>query len=96
MKKESSWEERIRLPESIWNIIKESLPKFKRGRPSHQTKNFIEAIFFRIRTGIPWRDLPPDFGPWKNVYNRFNRWCKKGYFFIIFEAQKKTPMNRFI
>ena len=93
MKKEQSWEERIRLTESLWNMIEEVLPKFKRGRPSRKNKNFIEAVLFRLRTGIPWRDLPPDFGPWKNIYNRFNRWSKAGHFFDIFEAVKKRPVN---
>jgi len=96
MRREMSWEERIRLPESIWSKLKELLPRFKRGRPSRQNKNFIEAIYFRYRTGISWRDLPPDFGPWKNIYNRFNRWSKAGHFFLLFEALKKIPMNRSI
>lgn len=94
MRKEPSFEERIRLPETVWLLLKEALPKFKSGRPSTQTKNFIEAVYFRYRTGIPWRDLPPNFGPWKNIYNRFNRWCKKEYFFQIFEILKKIPMKR--
>ena len=89
MRKELSWEERIRFSDSLWNMLIEALPKFKRGRPSKQTKNFIEAVYFRYRTGIPWRDLPQDFGPWKNTYNRFNRWCKKGHFIAIFEFFKK-------
>jgi transposase len=94
MKRELSFEERIRLPESLWSILQGALPKFTRGRPSKQTKNFIEAVYFRYRTGIPWRDLPPNFGAWKNTYNRFNRWCKKGYFFAIFAILKKTPVNQ--
>lgn len=95
MRIEQGWEARIRLPEAVWNVLKEVLPKFKHGRPSYQTKNFLEAVFFRLRTGIPWRDLPPDFGPWKNTYNRFNRWSKAGHFLAIFEAVKKRPESRF-
>ncbi len=41
-------------------------------------RNTIEGIFWRIRTGAPWRDLPGDFGPWKTVYNQFNRWSLTG------------------
>ena len=89
MKKELSFEERIRLPESLWSLLQDALPKFKRGRPSKQTKNFIEAVYFRYRTGIPWRDLPPNFGYWKTTYNRFIRWCKAGHFLKIFEILKK-------
>lgn len=71
MSKENTWESRIRFDEATWLKYQEILPKFKRGRPSHQTKNFLEAIYFRFRTGIPWRDLPPSFGPWTTVYVRF-------------------------
>lgn len=33
---------------------------------------------FMAKTGMPWRDLPERFGPWKSVYNRFSNWAKKG------------------
>ncbi|EEV89734.1 hypothetical protein HMPREF0198_0136, partial [Cardiobacterium hominis ATCC 15826] len=39
----------------------------------------IEGILYRMRTGCPWRDLPPaSFGKFQAVYNCFNRWSKKG------------------
>ena len=38
------------------------------------------AIFYVLRTGIPWRDLPAQFGPWRSVYTRFRRWCMAGLF----------------
>jgi transposase len=40
------------------------------------------------RTGVPWRDLPDAFGPWKTVYNRFDRWAKSGKWKRLFEALK--------
>lgn len=40
----------------------------------------LTAIFYVLRTGIPWRDLPPCFGPWSSVYTRFRRWCADGLF----------------
>ena len=39
---------------------------------------FIDAVLYRYRTGIPWRDLPEPFGNVKNVHRRFSRWAKKG------------------
>ncbi len=39
---------------------------------------FIDAVFWIMRTGTPWRDLPPDYGPWSNVHRRFIRWRDKG------------------
>jgi transposase len=47
---------------------------------------FIEAVLFRAKTGMPWRDLPERFGPWKSVYNRFNNWAKKSRWELIFKA----------
>ena len=36
----------------------------------------VTAMWYILRTGIPWRDLPKEFGPWSSVYTRFRRWCK--------------------
>ena len=36
------------------------------------------------RTGVPWRDLPPEFGPWNSVFRRFSRWADKGVWQKIF------------
>ena len=40
----------------------------------------VSAIFYVLRTGIPWRDLPAHFGPWSSVYTRYRRWCAAGLF----------------
>jgi transposase len=89
METKTAWEQRIRFSDSMWSELEKAFPVFKRGRPSN-TRNFLEAVYFRFRTGIPWRDLPPDFGPWKAIFNRFNRWSKLGYFDAAFEAVKKN------
>jgi len=54
--------------------------------------NFFENGI--IRTGAPWRDLPVEFGPWKTVYNRYNRWVKLGYLDSIFEFVQKRWRQR--
>ncbi len=38
----------------------------------------LDAMIFVLKTGLPWRDLPKDFGPWQSVYTRFSRWTKSG------------------
>jgi transposase len=38
----------------------------------------FEAILWRYRTGSPWRDLPPEFGPWQTAWKRLNRWAGDG------------------
>ena len=42
-----------------------------------------------LRTGAAWRDLPPTYGNWKSVYNRYNNWSKKGYITAILAELKK-------
>jgi transposase len=38
----------------------------------------INGVFFRTRSGAPWRDLPAVYGNWKTVYNRHRRWSLDG------------------
>ena len=40
----------------------------------------VAGMFYVLRTGIPWRDLPVHFGPWSSIYTRFRRWCADGLF----------------
>ncbi|MFG0150820.1 transposase, partial [Legionella pneumophila] len=47
-----------------------------------------------LRTGAAWRDLPPDYGNWKSVYNRYNNWSKKGYITAILGELKKRWRSR--
>jgi transposase len=49
-------------------------------------RRFFEAVVWWRRTGVPWRDLPEEFGPWKTVFNRFDRWSKQGRWAALFDA----------
>ena len=65
----------------------------------YQTQNsreVMEAILCKLRTGAPWRDIPKELCTWKTAYNRFNRWSKTGLwqnFFLAFEH--KLIRNRY-
>lgn len=49
------------------------------GSPAETSDRlFVEAILYRARTGIPWRDMPACFGAWDAVYQRFRRWEEIG------------------
>src|ERR1700761_8565686 len=46
----------------------------------------VTAMWYVLRTGIPWRDLPARFGPWSSVYTRFRRWCAAGLWSALLDA----------
>src|SRR5882724_8792901 len=63
-----------------WAKLEPLLPKGKKpGRPpKHAKRKLIDGIRFRVRTGVPWRDLPERYGPWETVYGLFRRWQRDG------------------
>jgi transposase len=73
------------LTEAQWARLQPLLPKQRTGPASTLgDRLFIEAVLFRAKTGMPWRDLPERFGPWKSIYNRFSNWARKGHWAAIF------------
>ena len=52
--------------------------KQKTGRPAKNSRDIIDAMLWIIKTGAPWRDLPPEYGPWKTIYNNFSRLRSSG------------------
>jgi transposase len=70
-----------------WARLKLHLPKSgKRGGRWVSHRRVINGILYRLRTGVPWRDLPARFGPWKTVYERHRRWSADGMWDRIFAA----------
>lgn len=75
------------LSDREWARIEQILDTSRPGpKPKIGDREFINAVLYRARTGIPWRDLPARFGPWKSVYNRFNRWSQAGVWELMFAA----------
>ena len=83
------------ITNEIWEKLSLLLPA-SNGRPGKDDRNFLEAVCWVVRTGAPWRDMPPEFGPWKTVYNRYNRWVKKGHLDKILEILKKRWGSRMV
>lgn len=74
------------LTDEQWRRLQRVLPPQLRGPASTLgDRLFIEAVLFRAKTGLPWRDLPERFGSWKTVYNRFSNWARKGHWATIFK-----------
>src|SRR6201992_1047145 len=60
------------------------------GRSGEDNRRFVEAVLWIARTGSPWRDLPPLFGPWNTVFKRYRDWVKANtVHFIIWTATAK-------
>ena len=89
---------RYSLRDDQWDRIKDILP----GREGHvggtaaDNRLFVEAVLFRFRAGVPWRDLPERFGDWKIVYQRFNRWAKSGVFERVFKLLSDDHDNEYM
>ncbi|WP_172115629.1 IS5 family transposase [Bradyrhizobium aeschynomenes] len=77
---------RFDLSDREWALIKPLLPNKPRGVGRVDDRRVLNGIFYVLRTGSPWRDLPERYGPYTTVYNRFNRWAKAGVWVQIFEV----------
>src|SRR4051794_33369714 len=79
---------RYALRDDQWDRIKDRLP----GRESHvgvtakDNRLFVEAVLYRYRAGIPWRDLPERFGDPETIHTRFSRWAKSGVWERVFNT----------
>ena len=75
------------LSDDQWKRLQKVLPKKRQGPASkHGDRAFIDAVLYRGKTGMPWRDLPERFGNWRTVYNRFSNWAHKGVWEKIYKA----------
>jgi transposase len=69
---------RYELTDYEWTAIKPFLPNKPRGVPRVNDRRVLNGIFWVLRSGAPWRDLPDIFGPYTTCYNRFVRWRLAG------------------
>lgn len=82
------------LSDEEWGRIK-SLIKAdghfgQKSRTKFARREMLNAIFYVLRTGCQWRDLPNDFPPWSAVYMQFNRWKKKDLFIKMHDYLRAT------
>src|ERR1700746_1835281 len=69
---------RYELDDHEWAVVKSMLPNKPRGVPRVDDRRVLNGIFWVLRSGAPWRDLPDAFGPYTTCYNRFVRWRRAG------------------
>ncbi len=81
------------ISDRIWELLEPHLPGRKGawGGQARDNRQFINAVFWILRTGAPWRDLPPDYGDWKNTHRRFCRWRDAGIWEGLLEKLVNEP-----
>lgn len=83
-----------------WVRLKPNLPKSGwRGDCWADHRRFVKGIPFRLRTGVPWWDLPARFGPWRTMYERYRRWSAdgawdRGLAAVLTDADAEGPIGR--
>ena len=75
---------RFDLSDEEWALLEPLLPKSRKSARVDDRK-IVNAIFYVLRTGMPWRDLPARYGPYTTAYNRFNRWSRRGIWKRVFD-----------
>ena len=75
---------RFDLNDEEWALLEPLLPKSRRSARVDDRK-IVDAIFYVLRTEMPWRDLPARYGPYTTAYNRFNRWSRRGIWKRVFD-----------
>src|SRR5580692_4544907 len=71
------------LTEEQWNIVESILPADPvrddgRGRPWSDRRKALNGVLWILRTGAPWQDLPPRYGPCQTAHRRFQNWVRSG------------------
>lgn len=84
------------LTDAEWACLQRHLPALpKRGRPrTHPLRTILNAIFYLLRTGCPWRYLPSDFPPWQTVFYHFRRMRLRGDWHGLFTALREAERER--
>ena len=88
---------RYGLEDNQWKKIKDLLPGRDEtvGVTAKDNRLFVEAVIYRYRAGIPWRDLPERYGDWKNVHRRHRRWSQTGVWQRVFEELSRDANNEY-
>ena len=81
------------ISDHVWSLLEPHLPGRRGvwGGVARDNRRFLNAVFWILRTGAPWRDLPPDYGDWKNTHRRFCRWRDRGVWEALLEQLIDQP-----
>ncbi len=74
------------LSDEAWAAIEPHLPKNQPGARRVDDRRVISGILHVLKVGCRWCDCPADYGPSTTVYNRFNRWSRRGFWLKLLDA----------
>ena len=85
--------DRFVVSDAAWAKVASLLPgkASDSGVTAKDNRLFLEAVLWRVRAGLPWRDLPSGFGRWNSVFQRFRRWVRAGVFDRVFGRLSDEP-----
>jgi transposase len=88
---------RYAIRDDQWQKIESLLPGRAEtvGVTAKDNRLFVDAVLYRYRAGIPWRDLPERFGDWKNVQRRWSRWAIRGVWARVFKTLAADADNEY-
>ncbi len=72
------------LSDEAWALIDPHLPRGLPGKPRVDDRRVISGILHVLKTGCRWRDAPGEYGPAGTIYNRYNRWSRRGVWQRLF------------
>ncbi len=74
------------LSEEAWSAVEPHLPKNQPGARRVDDRRVISGILHVLKAGCRWCDCPVDYGPSTTIYNRFNRWSRRGFWLRLLDA----------
>lgn len=88
---------RYALRNDQWDRIKDILPGKAGdvGATAKDNRLFVDAVLYRYRAGIAWRDLPERFGYFRVIHTRHTRWSEKGVWKMVFEILSQDADNEY-
>lgn len=90
---------RWKCPEEIYQILKSLIPERSRsskgGRPPADLRKVVDGIFYVVRTGIKWQDMPPCFASSSTCHKYFQEWSKEGVFQMLWSEALARYDDRF-
>jgi len=81
---------RLMLNDELWSKLR-TIMRQHGIYDKNNLRIMVEGMFYRMRVGCPWRDLPEEFGNWSSIYQKFNRWSSKDKLIKIFKSLVQEP-----